>query len=55
MHYLWLFIAIVAETLGTTALQASQQFTRLWPSVAVVAFYLVSFYCMSLALRAGCC
>lgn len=51
MHYLWLFIAIVAETLGTTALQASQQFTRLWPSVAVVAFYLVSFYCMSLALK----
>ena len=25
MHYLWLFIAIIAETIGTTALQASQQ------------------------------
>ncbi len=51
MHYLWLFIAIVTETIGTTALQASQQFTRLWPSVAVVVFYLVSFYFMALALK----
>ena len=24
--------AVVAETIGTSALQASQQFTRLWPS-----------------------
>ncbi len=51
MHYLWLFIAIVCETVGTTALQASQQFTRLWPSVAVVVFYMVSFYFMALALK----
>ncbi len=51
MHYLWLLIAIIAETIGTTALQASQQFTRLWPSVAVVVFYLISFYCMALALK----
>ncbi|EDQ04580.1 Multidrug transporter EmrE [Sulfitobacter indolifex] len=51
MHYLWLFIAVMAETLGTTAVQASHQFTRLWPSVAVVVFYVISFYCMSLTLR----
>lgn len=51
MHYLWLFIAIVSETMGTTALQASQQFTRLWPSVGVVIFYLISFYFMALALK----
>lgn len=51
-HYIWLFVAILAETLGTTALQASQQFSRLWPSLAVVVFYGLSFYCMSFALRA---
>jgi small multidrug resistance pump len=51
-HYIWLFFAILTETLGTTALQASQQFTRLWPSVAVVIFYGASFYFMSFALRA---
>jgi small multidrug resistance pump len=51
LHYLWLVIAIFAETLGTTALQASQQFTRLWPSLAVVLCYGVSFYFMALALK----
>ena len=50
-HYLWLFIAILTETMGTTALQASQQFTRLWPSVAVVVCYGMSFYFMSVALK----
>jgi small multidrug resistance pump len=51
-HYIWLFFAILTETLGTTALQASQQFTRFWPALAVVLFYGLSFYCMSFALRA---
>ncbi len=51
-HYIWLFVAILTETLGTTALQASQQFTRFWPAVAVVVFYGLSFYCMSFALKA---
>ncbi len=51
LHYLWLFIAILTETIGTTALQASQQFTRLWPSVCVVLFYGASFYFMALALK----
>lgn len=51
VHYIWLFIAIVTETLGTTALQASQQFSRFWPSVAVVLFYGLSFYFMALALK----
>lgn len=51
MHYLWLFIAIISETIGTTALQASQQFTRLWPSVGAVVSYLISFYFMALALK----
>ena len=50
-HYIWLFVAILTETLGTTALQASQQFTRFWPSVAVVVFYGLSFYFMAIALK----
>ncbi len=51
LHYVYLVIAIAAETVGTTALQASAQFTRLWPSMLVVAAYGVSFYFMALALR----
>ena len=32
-------------------MQASQQFTRLWPSVLVVVGYAISFYFMALTLR----
>lgn len=51
MHYLYLMAAVLAETIGTTALQASQQFTRLVPSVIVVIAYAVSFFLMSLTLK----
>lgn len=52
MHYVYLFFAILAETLGTTALQASHQFTRFWPSVVVVVGYGLSFWLMALTLKA---
>lgn len=51
MHYLFLILAVAAETIGTTALQASQQFTKLWPSVLVILAYAISFYLLSLTLR----
>jgi len=49
--YLILALAVLAETIGTTALQASQQFTRLVPSVIVVLAYGISFYLLSITLR----
>lgn len=49
--YISLVLAVIAETIGTTALQASQQFTRLWPSVLVVLAYGASFYLLSMTLR----
>lgn len=51
MPYLILFFAVVAETIGTTALQASQQFTRLWPTVIVVIAYGISFALLGWALK----
>lgn len=52
MNAWWtLGIAIVAEVIGTTALKASDGFTRLAPSVVVVAGYAVAFYCLSLVLK----
>lgn len=51
MHYIILFFAIVMETIGTTALQASQQFSKFWPSAIVVVAYGASFYLMALALK----
>ena len=51
-HYLYLILAVAAETIGTSALQASQQFTRLVPSVLVVVGYALSFYLLALVLKA---
>ena len=49
----WLFlaIAIVSEVIATSALKASEGFTRLAPSAVVVAGYGVAFYCLALTLR----
>jgi multidrug transporter EmrE-like cation transporter len=41
----------VAEVIGTSALKASEGFTRLLPSVVVVLGYAVAFYCLSLVLK----
>ncbi|SLN42599.1 Multidrug transporter EmrE [Aquimixticola soesokkakensis] len=49
--YLFLVIAIAAETIGTTALTASQQFTRPLPTVILIVSYALAFYLLSLTLR----
>ncbi len=49
--YLYLGIAIVAEVAATTALKASEGFSRLWPSLAVVIGYAIAFYFLSLTLK----
>ncbi|WP_372605453.1 multidrug efflux SMR transporter [Actibacterium sp.] len=49
--YLLLFAAIIAETIGSTAMQASQQFTRLGPSLLVVVGYGTAFYLMAQTLK----
>jgi small multidrug resistance pump len=51
MKYIYLLIAILSEVTATTALKASEQFTRLWPSVIVVLGYASAFYFMSLTLK----
>lgn len=51
MGYFYLAIAIVAEVIGTTALNASQGFTRWLPSTITVLGYGVAFYGLSLTLR----
>ena len=51
VHYIYLIVAVIAETIGTTALQASDQFTRLWPTVLVVVAYGFAFYFLGVALK----
>ena len=49
--YLLLGLAIVMEVAGTTALKASDGFTRLVPSLLTAVAYGASFYLLSLTLR----
>lgn len=48
--YLYLAVAILAEVIATSMLKVSTGFTRLWPSVATVVGYAISFYCLAQTL-----
>ncbi|MBP8205662.1 MAG: multidrug efflux SMR transporter [Giesbergeria sp.] len=49
--YMALGLAIVAEVIATSALKASEGFTRPGPSAIVVLGYGLAFYCLSLTLK----
>jgi small multidrug resistance pump len=49
--WLALALAIGTEVVATSALKASEGFTRLVPAAVVVVGYAVSFWCLSLALK----
>lgn len=52
MHpYVYLTIAILSEVVATSALRASEGFTKLIPSLAVVAGYAIAFLFLSLTLK----
>lgn len=51
MSYLYLSIAIVAEVIGTSALKASEGFTRLGPVLITIIGYAAAFYFLSLTLK----
>jgi small multidrug resistance pump len=49
--WLVLGIAILAETIATSAMKSSEGFTKLIPSVIVVLGYGIAFYFLSITLR----
>ncbi len=49
--YILLLVAIVVEVVATSALKASDGFTRLLPSIVVVVGYAITFYLLTLVLR----
>lgn len=51
MKYVYLLIAIIAEVIATSALNASHQFTKLVPALITLVGYGVAFYFLSLTLR----
>ena len=51
MGYLYLAIAIIAEVIATSALKASEGFTKVGASTIVIVGYGVAFYFLSLVLK----
>lgn len=49
--WLALGVAIIAETIATSALKSSNGFTKLWPTVIVSIGYGLAFYFLSVTLR----
>lgn len=51
MVYLHLAIAVVAEVIATSALKASDGFTRIGPAIVTTIGYGIAFYFLALTLR----
>ncbi len=51
MAFLYLALAIIAEVVATSALKATEGFTRPGPTLIVVVGYAVAFYMLTLVLR----
>lgn len=49
--YMILMVAVLFEGVGTASLQASQQFSRLWPSLGVIVGFGGAFYCLMIVLK----
>lgn len=51
MQWLFLLIAIIGEVIGTSALKASDGFTKIIPSIIVITGYGIAFFFLSLTLK----
>lgn len=49
--YMWLFIAIATEVIGSSLLKETKGFRRLLPTLGVVVGYGVAFYSLARALQ----
>jgi small multidrug resistance pump len=51
MHWLYLFLAILAETIGTSFLKISNGFSQLFPSLIALSGFFISLILLSFVLR----
>ena len=49
--YVYIVASVIAEAIGYSALNASAQFSKLWPSLLVIVGLGSSFYFLTLALK----
>jgi small multidrug resistance pump len=51
VNYLYLAVAIICEVIGTSALKASDGFSRLWPTLLMALCFAAALFCLSQTLR----
>lgn len=51
MNWIYLTLAIVSEVVGTMLIRFSGGFTRMLPTVAMILFYLLSYFFFNLSLK----
>lgn len=51
MEWVYLYVAVMAEVVATSALKASESFTKPWPTFFVITGYSIAFYLLTLALN----
>ncbi|MDN7246925.1 multidrug efflux SMR transporter [Planococcus shenhongbingii] len=51
MSYLYLSLAIIGELIGSSLLKASEGFSKLFPTMGMLAAFVFSFFFLSLALK----
>lgn len=51
MSWIYLFLAIILEVLGTTSMKFSEGFTKIFPSVLMFVLYGLSFTALTFALK----
>ncbi|NEL06793.1 QacE family quaternary ammonium compound efflux SMR transporter, partial [Escherichia coli] len=51
MHYLYLFISIATEIIGTSFLKTSEGFTKLWSTLGTLLSFGICFYFLSLTIK----
>ena len=51
MNYVYLAGAIICEVIGTSALKASDGFSKLWPTLLMALCFAAALFCLSQTLR----
>lgn len=51
IYLVYLLLGIIAETIATSSLLYTKEFSRLWPSLGVLALYIAGLFFLTLCLR----
>ena len=49
--YIYLFVAVLLEVIGTTALKSTENFTKLIPTFVMIISYGIAFYFLCLVMK----